>query len=541
MKDRVERYAAQSRAQDRPVAADRARCLRTCEGKSSLFFVHDIRDDYDFSLIVSQIDPDIAVYSLHGLSSDWLSFETVEGVASSFVEIIRTVQPNGPYCVVGYSSLGLIAYEVVVQLLGADEHIAFFGVVQSRSMMLETGDERNENNRWQVDEIQHGNSISRLEHSEDQSLTSSVLSANLILPDSLSDATMRQYSPQHIPIPVNLFTTADLMRDNRVVVWNEILPEVRINVIALPDEHQLLTKGLHVHNFGKELSHRLRNALKISIETPEALYDPLIALQVGKDNLSPFILVPGAGATAASFVHLLSYFDKSVSIIGCEPRGLDGVLVPHATVEAAAEAYIAAIRKKYMFREVHLFGHSFGGWVAYQMAQRLLQAKITVGSITILDSNPPGDICEAKREHNFTDVTMEFIEAFELALERALEVKREDIESLNESAQRRLLHRCLVREGVLPRRSEPDVLLGPLRTFGMAVRTQYIPDNSYPDRLNLILVDDPRLDEIANRHRQEKLVSAWRQWAPNLVYSHLPGNHMTILKEPWVQALGNAF
>jgi len=95
----------------------------------------------------------------------------------------------------------------------------------------------------------------------------------------------------------------------------------------------------------------------------------------------------------------------------------------------------------------------------------------------------------------------------------------------------------LVRYGILPQRSEPEVLRGPLRVFATSLRTCYTPANIYPGPLRLILADDPRLEETDNRRKQECLIERWKQWAPGLISVHASGNHLTTLRTPHVDAL----
>src|SRR6185503_9929575 len=47
----------------------------------------------------------------------------VEEMAKTYVQKMRTVQPRGPYALVGYSFGGLIAFEIAQQLVAAGEKI----------------------------------------------------------------------------------------------------------------------------------------------------------------------------------------------------------------------------------------------------------------------------------------------------------------------------------------------------------------------------------------------------------------------------------
>ena len=55
--------------------------------------------------------------------SDSVPLETVEGIARSYLEDIRSVQPKGPYLLGGYSFGGTVAYEMAQQLVNAGEEV----------------------------------------------------------------------------------------------------------------------------------------------------------------------------------------------------------------------------------------------------------------------------------------------------------------------------------------------------------------------------------------------------------------------------------
>jgi thioesterase domain-containing protein len=103
------------------------------------------------------------------------------------------------------------------------------------------------------------------------------------------------------------------------------------------------------------------------------------------------------------------------------------------------------------------------------------------------------------------------------------------------------LHRLLVEVDLMPPRSEPDALRGPLSTFAAALRTRYRPQNSYPEALHLVLADDPKLNANNNRLHRARRVEGWQRWAPNLIYSHCPGNHVTMLRPPHVLVLARVY
>jgi arthrofactin-type cyclic lipopeptide synthetase C len=342
------------------------------------------------------------------------------------------------------------------------------------------------------------------------------------------------YSAQRIPAPVTLFVS----NDNHSIPlrgWNAILPSARICVNPIPGTHLSMLAVPNVEILGQSLTQAIRSAPASSKNAVEKDYAPLAVLQTGQRTMAPLFCVPGAGASVGSFVELTTHL-KSRLIYGFEPRGLDGTMLPHSTVPAAAQCYLRALHGVYPNGPVQMFGHSFGGWVVFEMANRLVEAGRDVSALTILDSWVPEDDA-ITREYNHIEAIMDWIEIFEMLLERSLGITDKDLESRNEAARMEFLHSRLVNAGFMPRRSKPEVLYGSVHTFAMSLRTHYKPDKQYMGSVQLVLVDDSRLDQAANRQRHEIAVQGWKRWAPNLIYLKAPGNHMTALKSPHVLEL----
>ena len=452
------------------------------EGAGSMAYAHGL---------AAHVHPGIPVHALAPTSPAEPRLRTVEGMGARLVRMIRAVQPSGPYRVAGWCFGGLLAYEVAGQLLGHDEVVEFVGVMGAPP--------RGE--------------------------------------DAPGEA-LREYSSRPIPVPVHLFSAQESPGAGG---WEALLPGSPIRVVPVPGTPGSRADTPDPEPLGGALSQEVARAAGNRKALPGDDYSPLVTLRFGSEGGIPLFCVPGAGANVVSFLELIGCLDPARPVHGLQPRGLDGERVPHATVPAAAEFYLRAIQAAQPAGPVHLLGHSFGGWVVFEIAHRLRRAGRAVGSLTILDSEVPDEDPACIRERDGREAFLDFVDVFEQAAERPLGIGPGEIGALGETGRLKLLHERLVRLGLLPRRSHSDVMSGPFRTFSACLRATYSPAGIYPDPLRLVLVSDSRYDSDGNCTRFEEAAEGWRRWAPNLAFFVGAGNHMTALKQPHVRDLASHF
>jgi thioesterase domain-containing protein/acyl carrier protein len=57
--------------------------------------------------------------------------ESIEQIAAQYVQLIRQLQPKGPYQLLGWCAAGILTVEVAHQLLSANEEVSFVGLVEA--------------------------------------------------------------------------------------------------------------------------------------------------------------------------------------------------------------------------------------------------------------------------------------------------------------------------------------------------------------------------------------------------------------------------
>jgi arthrofactin-type cyclic lipopeptide synthetase C len=559
----IESLALRVQGTEQAVETDGAIAVRRTGSEPALFIVHDGSGSVGYAQVLHRhIRAEVPVYSLPDTPASEPRLRTIEGMAARLARMVREVQPNGPYRLAGWSFGGIIAYQVAVQLIGENQEVEFLGlmdtkyggvdgvadVVDDRSMLLHvihTVDGLAAATLAKLTELVTGDTTSDLETLVRK------CQAVAHLPTAVSAAEIQQlqnrllvyrqaqheYDPQPIGIPIDLFTAMESTDPDPLRGWEALLPTESIRITPVPGTHFTMMETPDVESLGRAMSSAISpTGSGRSVAEPES---PLVRLRFGKTGGAPLFCVPGAGGSVTSFADLASAIDAEWPVHGLQPRGVDGENVAHSTVEAAAEFYLGAVEAMQPTGPVHLLGHSFGGWVAFEMAQRLRRSGRAVGSLTLLDTEVPTEEGSAAVEHDSGEALLALVEVFELTLGRSIDIGAGEIELLDHAARLGLLHERLVRFGVVPRNSGHDVVRGPFRAFASSLRATYRPSDIYLEPLRLVLVSDPRHDEGENQAAFAKIVRGWKQRAPNVMFTVGRGNHFTALKPPHVASLAS--
>ena len=105
-----------------------------------LFLVHPIGGNvFCYVEFARRLGGDQSVYGIQqrGVDGTVDPLSTVEEQATSYVDLVRSVQPTGPYLIGGWSYGGTVAYEMVRQLHAQGEEIALFANLDARASTVE--------------------------------------------------------------------------------------------------------------------------------------------------------------------------------------------------------------------------------------------------------------------------------------------------------------------------------------------------------------------------------------------------------------------
>ncbi|WP_293128195.1 non-ribosomal peptide synthetase [Microcoleus sp. bin38.metabat.b11b12b14.051] len=185
-------------------------------------------------------------------------------------------------------------------------------------------------------------------------------------------------------------------------IWSEILNTepvgIRDNFFDLGGDSLLTIRLI------KEINQQFNSELPLSSlflnPTIEGLADsldsgtnprewsPLVAIKPRGKN-PPFFCVHPIFGVVFPYCDLAFQLGENQPFYGLQPKGIDGETAPLTRIEDMAADYIAALRTVQPQGPYFLGGWSFGGLVAFEMAQQLLAAGEEVALLAVLDTLAP--------------------------------------------------------------------------------------------------------------------------------------------------------
>jgi thioesterase domain-containing protein len=347
----------------------------------------------------------------------------------------------------------------------------------------------------------------------------------------------RIYYPGSLPFPVHLFAVAGGQGGDLSHGWQGLLGKW-LHIRSVSGTHIELMEPPHVQVLAQRLAAAL-NAAETNPAPVSAAHSPLLTIQGGSSGIAPVFCVPGAGASVACFMPFSMALGRKVPVYGLQPRGFDGICVPHSTVTAAAKSYVDAIRQIAPHGPYRLVGHSFGGWVAMEVAHLLMDAGEPVAPVLVLDSRAPLH-GERMRQRHFD--RYQAIEKLLVILGQAagkrLELNVDELRPLSEEEQLALLLKRMVAVGLLPRNSRPATIRAMLRVFYTNINTAWRPLTPFAGEV--ILVGARHADgygDGSGEARNGDRYANWRMHAPLLTVLEVEANHMGMLNTPVINSI----
>lgn len=141
----------------------------------------------------------------------------------------------------------------------------------------------------------------------------------------------------------------------------------------------------------------------------------LVAVQA-RGTRPPLYVISGIGGNVIQYRSMASYLGEDQPVYGLLPRGLDGRDPYHTRVEDMAAYYVEAIREFQPEGPYQLAGYSFGGAVAFEVAQQLVAQDGHVSFVGLFDTIELGYRERVKKSLRFHERIAVYMSQFKIAI-----------------------------------------------------------------------------------------------------------------------------
>ncbi len=256
----------------------------------------------------------------------------------------------------------------------------------------------------------------------------------------------------------------------------------------------------------------------------------------------PLFCVPGSGGNVLYFQALATALGADQPLYGLQPRGLDGITEPFADFRELALEQVEAIKAVQPRGPYFIAGHSVGGCVALENARVLEEGDDQVGLLIMLDF--PAPIGGERSWRNYDDAR--WVYAVSRVLEHGagkdLGLELDKLRQMSKSEQRAQLKAAMENAGLLPPNTNQAHVDGIVQTM---MWTDLTYADYYPEPIDapVLLVrakdafemDDGSGLAIADPDSDDW---GWAQLAEKVNVAWIPGHHLSILRPPFVEKLG---
>jgi aspartate racemase len=328
--------------------------------------------------------------------------------------------------------------------------------------------------------------------------------------------------PADFTEPNEYVAPSDELETQLTKIWAVVLSKesigIRDNFFDLGG-HSLLAARL-MHRIEQTLGQRLPLAALLQAPTIEqfagllrqegwsASWSSLVAIQP-EGSRPPFFCVHGVGGNVVGFRDLARHMGTYQPFYALQPQGLDGKRPCLTSVAEMAERYIREIRRVQPEGPYRIGGYSFGGLVAYEMAQQLRAQEQEVSLLALFDTYPGKMESRASQMRNLS----------KLPLKEALTF--------------------IVKKGsfvlmTLRKRLELSRLPRPLRNVRQACAQAAAGYDVQPYEGQVTLF---RVKEKSAGSLDDPYAIWWRVAAGGVDLREISGDHLSLLKEPQVRLL----
>ncbi|OQW92060.1 MAG: hypothetical protein BWK78_02785 [Thiotrichaceae bacterium IS1] len=254
----------------------------------------------------------------------------------------------------------------------------------------------------------------------------------------------------------------------------------------------------------------------------------LVAIQPGLPSIPPLFLMHPVGGHVYFYRELAAHLGSEQPVYGLQATGVDGKSEPLTRVEEMATQYVEAVRQRQPVGPYFLGGASFGGTLAFEMAQQLQAQQQRVALLAMIDTPGTGHLpVELNDEAE--------ILAYLLKMSNDISVSLEELRSLTleEQFHYYLDQLKLANQAISSEELDWSNFRTVLKLFQANSKSMrnYLPQ-SYPGKILFFRAKER--DAYLPHHPE----LAWLDLAMAGIEIHvIPGNHITMNEPPNIQEL----
>ena len=341
-----------------------------------------------------------------------------------------------------------------------------------------------------------------------------------------------------------------------VQIWSRIL---KFDNVGVQDNffdlggHSLLTPYLMAQikqQFGKDIpiASLYQNptieqlATILQEDSDYSIWSPLVAIQPNGSK-PPLFCLPGAAGEPFYLYNLARCLGQDQPFYSFQANGLSGESEPITQVEDIAAQYIQALEVVQPQGPYFLAGHSFGGKLAFEMAQQLLHKGHKLALVAIIDTTAP--FYQEKPTGFDWDNAKWLVQlagAIEIVYAKKLDISYDTLQYLVWEEQLKYVLQRLKNADILPPDDEITQLNNKVQLLKANSLVNYVPQQVYPSRITVLRASETSAVEESNSEVLSEILQdvtwGWSKFSAESVDVHfVPGNHITMMSQPHVQVL----
>ncbi|CAK0750166.1 phthiocerol/phenolphthiocerol synthesis type-I polyketide synthase E [Gammaproteobacteria bacterium] len=250
----------------------------------------------------------------------------------------------------------------------------------------------------------------------------------------------------------------------------------------------------------------------------------VVEIQGGEPGWRPLVLLHPVGGHVYFYRETAQHIDLRLPVYGIRAQGVHGEAEPLTSIAEMAEIYTDALRTLQSTGPYHLAGASFGGTLAYALAQRLVAAGEQVAYLGLIDTPSTANMPVELED------TVQILH-YLLTIGHRFDVGIDTLRVLDEDARLAYFLTATGQVDTTAARAELGIVLKLFMT-NMAAMRAYCP-LTYPGKIHFYLARE------RDAFNAQTPAHGWIPLAEGGLEIHtVPGNHISMNSPPHVEHLG---